>query len=77
VIRERAPKARDFTNRRYRQRGVVNDAEKARNPHRDRSAALLQGVFGFKKWMAALLGASGAAKTIAARQNGGRPRRVA
>jgi hypothetical protein len=47
--------------------------------------ALLQGVFGSKKWMAALLGASGgkstsAAKTTAARQNGqkgGRPRRVA
>jgi Protein of unknown function (DUF2442) len=47
--------------------------------------ALLQGVFGSKKWMAALLGASGgkstsAAKTAAARlngQKGGRPRRVA
>ena len=47
--------------------------------------ALLHGVFGSKKWMAALLGASGgkstsAAKTAAARQNGhkgGRPRRVA
>jgi hypothetical protein len=47
--------------------------------------ALLQGVFGSKKWMAALLGASGgkstsATKTAAARQNGhkgGRPRRVA
>jgi len=47
--------------------------------------ALLQGVFGSKKWMAALLGASGgrstsAKKTAAARQNGhkgGRPRRVA
>ena len=47
--------------------------------------ALLQGVFGSKRWMAALLGASGgkstsAAKATAARQNGhkgGRPRRVA
>jgi len=47
--------------------------------------ALLRGVFGSKKWMAALLGASGgkstsAAKTAAARRNGhkgGRPRRVA
>jgi len=47
--------------------------------------ALLQGVFGSKKWMAALLGASGgrstsAEKAAAARQNGhkgGRPRRAA
>lgn len=47
--------------------------------------ALLQGIFGSKKWMAALLGASGGrststAKTAAARRNGhkgGRPRRVA
>lgn len=47
--------------------------------------ALLQGVFGSKKWMAALLGASGgkstsAEKAAAARRNGhkgGRPRRVA
>lgn len=46
--------------------------------------ALLQGVFGSKRWMAALLGASGgrvssAAKTEAARRNGrkgGRPKRV-
>lgn len=47
--------------------------------------SLLQGIFGSKKWMAALLGASGgrstsAAKTAAARRNGhkgGRPRHVA
>ncbi|OYV30216.1 MAG: hypothetical protein B7Z81_14475 [Acidocella sp. 20-61-6] len=47
--------------------------------------SLLQGIFGSKKWMAALLGASGGrststAKTAAARRNGhkgGRPRRVA
>lgn len=46
--------------------------------------ALLQGVFGSRSWMAALLGASGgrvssAAKTEAARRNGrkgGRPKRV-
>jgi len=47
--------------------------------------ALLQGVFGSKRWMAAQLGAAGgkarsAAKTAAARTNGrrgGRPRKVA
>ena len=30
-IREHAPKARDFTNRRYRHRGVVDEVERARN----------------------------------------------
>lgn len=47
--------------------------------------ALLQGVFGSKRWMAAQLGAAGGqarsrAKTAAARENGrkgGRPRKVA
>ncbi|WNJ89926.1 DUF2442 domain-containing protein [Bosea sp. 685] len=46
--------------------------------------ALLQGVFGSRKWMAAQLGASGGRmrsepKTAAARQNGqkgGRPRKI-
>jgi IS5 family transposase len=33
VIRERAPKARDFTNRRYRHRGVVDEVERAKKPH--------------------------------------------
>ena len=31
LIRQHAPKAKDFTNRRYRHRGVVDEAEKARN----------------------------------------------
>jgi hypothetical protein len=31
VIREHAPKARDFTNRRYRRRGVVDEVERAKN----------------------------------------------
>jgi hypothetical protein len=47
--------------------------------------ALLQGVFGFKAWMAAQLGAAGGrvrsdAKSAAARENGkrgGRPRKIA
>ena len=49
------------------------------------SPALLQGVFGSKRWMAAQLGAAGGqarsqAKAVAARANGrkgGRPRKVA
>jgi IS5 family transposase len=31
VMRARAPRAQDFTHRRYRHRGVVDEAEKARN----------------------------------------------
>ena len=31
VIRQHAPKAQDFTNRRYRHRGVVDEAERAKN----------------------------------------------
>jgi transposase, IS5 family len=31
AIRKRAPRARDFTNRRYRQRGVVDEVERAKN----------------------------------------------
>lgn len=31
VIKEKAPMARDRTNRRYRHRGVMNEAERARN----------------------------------------------
>ena len=33
VIRQHAPKAKDFTNRRYRHRGVVDEVERAKNPH--------------------------------------------
>src|SRR4026209_1783612 len=31
VIRDHAPNARDFTHRRYRQNGVVDEAERAKN----------------------------------------------
>jgi IS5 family transposase len=31
VIRDHAPKARDFTNRRYHYRGVVDEVERAKN----------------------------------------------
>jgi hypothetical protein len=35
VIRQHAPKARDFTNRRYRHRGVVDEVERAKNAARE------------------------------------------
>jgi IS5 family transposase len=31
VIRQHAPRARDFINRRYRHRGVVDEVERAKN----------------------------------------------
>ena len=56
VIREHAPRAKDFTNRRYRYRGVVDAAEKARNRTKSRVRAkvehcfaVIKGVFGFTK----------------------------
>jgi IS5 family transposase len=61
VIREHAPKARDFTNRRYRHRGVVDEVERAKNrtkskarakslPSRKRgSIGVIKRVFGFAK----------------------------
>jgi IS5 family transposase len=33
VIRKHAPNARDFTNRRYLSRGVVDQVERAKKPH--------------------------------------------
>lgn len=56
VIREHAPNAQDFTNRRYRQNGVIDEAEKSRNRTKSRVRAkvehafgLIKGVFGFTK----------------------------
>ena len=56
VIREHAPKARDFTNRRYRHRGVVDDIERAKNRTKSKVRArgehpigLIKRVFGFAK----------------------------
>jgi len=56
VLREHAPNARDFTNRRYRYRGVINEVEKARNRTKSRVRAkvehcfgVIKGVFGFTK----------------------------
>ena len=51
VIREHAPKARDFTNRRYRHRGVVNEAEKARNRTKSKVRAKVEHCFGVIKRM--------------------------
>ena len=56
MIREHAPNAKDFTNRRYRHRGVVDEAEKARNRSRSKvrakvehSIGVIKRVFGFVK----------------------------
>ena len=56
VIREHAPSAQDFTNRRYRHRGVVDEAEKARNRTKSKVRAkvehgigVIKRVFGFVK----------------------------
>jgi IS5 family transposase len=56
VIRKHAPHAKDFTNRRYRQRGVVDEAEKARNRTKSRVRAkvehaigVIKQVFGFTR----------------------------
>ena len=64
VIRQHAPKAQDFVNRRYRHRGVVDEIEQAKNrtkskvrarslPSRKRgvehSIGVIKRVFGFAK----------------------------
>ncbi|MEK9134132.1 MAG: IS5 family transposase [Pseudomonadota bacterium] len=56
AIRQRAPKAKDFTSRRYRYRGVVDEAERARNRTKSKvrskvehSIGVIKRVFGFVK----------------------------
>ncbi len=56
VIRQHAPKARDFTNRRYRQRGVVDLIERGKNRTKSKirarvehSIGIIKQVFGFAK----------------------------
>ena len=56
VIHARAPRAKDFTNRRYRGRGWINEAEKAKNRQKSRVRAkvehaigVIKRVFGFNK----------------------------
>ncbi len=56
VIRARAPRARDFTNRRYRGHGWFNDTEKAKNRTKsqvrakvEHSIGVIKRIFGFSK----------------------------
>ena len=49
VIREVAPKAKDFTNRRYRFHGKINELEKAKNRTKSRVRAKVEHVFGVIK----------------------------
>src|SRR5580765_2615475 len=56
AIRARAPKARDFTNRRYRHRGVVDEVELGKNRTKaavrakvEHSIGVIKRVFGFTK----------------------------
>ena len=49
VIRDCAPKAKDFTNRRYRHCGVVDELEKARNRTKSKVRAKVEHVFGVIK----------------------------
>ena len=56
VIRDHAPKARDFTNRRYRHRGIVDEVERRKNRTKSRVRArvehaigIIKRVFGFAK----------------------------
>ena len=56
AIRAHAPKAKDFTNRRYRHRGVVDEIERARNRTKSKVRArvehaigVVKRVFGFVK----------------------------
>ena len=56
AIRECAPEARDFTNRRYRHRGVVDEVERGKNRTKaavrakvEHSIGVIKRVFGFTK----------------------------
>jgi IS5 family transposase len=56
VIRDHAPNAKDFTNRRYRHRGVVDEVERGKNRTKSKVRAkvehpflVIKRVFGFAK----------------------------
>src|SRR5438477_4149475 len=46
VIRESAPNVRDFSNRRYRHRGVVDEVERAKNRTKPKARARVKHVIG-------------------------------
>ena len=49
LIHQKAPRARDFTNKRYRFNGTVNEVEKAKNRNKSRVRAKVEHVFGVIK----------------------------
>ena len=49
VIRKHAPNALDFTNRRYRFKGLVNETERAKNRTKSKVRARVEHVFGVIK----------------------------
>lgn len=56
VIKAHAPNAKDFTNRRYRHRGIVDEIERAKNRTKSKvrakvehSIGVIKRVFGFAK----------------------------
>jgi transposase, IS5 family len=50
MIRHRAPKAKDFTNRRYRHCGVVDLIERAKNRTKSKVRARVEHSIGVFKW---------------------------
>src|SRR5450631_3398512 len=57
VIHACAPRARDFTNRRYRRSGLINETDKAKNRNKSRVRAkvehtigVIKRIFGFQKF---------------------------
>jgi transposase, IS5 family len=49
VIREHAPNAKDFTNRRYRHRGIIDEAERRKNRTKSRVRAKVEHSIGVIK----------------------------
>ena len=49
MIRQRAPQAKDFVNRRYKQKGVVDEAERSRNQNKSRVRAKVEHAFAVLK----------------------------
>lgn len=49
LIHRHAPRARDFTNKRYRFHGRIDEVEKAKNRHKSRVRAKVEHVFGVIK----------------------------